>query len=763
MLKKTILFGVLLCTMNLTIFAQTAKERSVEVSVTTTTAPPQLNFSWPADENAEKYIVYKKELAAQDWGIPIDTLAGDATTYIDQNPVVGEAYEYAFFKEEFDLARQTICVTPGTPLQFVISDMYDIGLCCSFGFGYYNVEACGTVQAHGNSFGTEAIHDFVACDNGNACTDINVTISPDMFPNSTSWVLKNSQTGEELGSSGAVGTHIIARPKYGFIYAGIEVPAIESRGTMLLLIDDAYLTPLGQEIDRLELDLIRDGWQVKREAVNQNDPVADVKAVIQTVYAATPDLKSLFILGHVPVPYSGYIVPDTHKENHEGAWAADTYYGELTGVWTDELIDITTPDALPLRNHNIPGDGKLDQDSIPTKMELQVGRVDLSRLNFFELDEFELTRRYLDKNHAFKTGQLSVQRRALVDDNFMHQFAAPAASGWRNFAPMFGAENTEELDYFTTMKNESYLWSYGCGGGSHISAGGIGNTQDFASDSLLTVFTMLFGSQFGDWDNSNNFLRAPLAQGLTLTNCWAGSPAYTFHHMAMGYNIGYSIIRTQNTSNGLYNTGPQLVHTALMGDPSLRMHPVKMPQDVTAIANQATETIEVSWTAPTDEMVAGYYIYRSNSINGVFERIHQEAITTTSYIDPDPLQGENIYMVKTLKLETSGSGTYYNLSLGVDTETSIVLNTTDLTSSFKLYPNPSNGELYLEFEAAYVEEMQLSLMSLSGKILKEENIFAKQGRNLLDLNGVADGVYLLRVRMGEKTGLKKVIIMNSNQ
>jgi hypothetical protein len=31
-------------------------------------------------------------------------------------------------------------------------------------------------------------------------------------------------------------------------------------------------------------------------------------------------------------------------------------------------------------------------------------------------------------------------------------------------------------------------------------------------------FTMLFGSYFGDWDSQDNFLRAPLAQGLTLTN-----------------------------------------------------------------------------------------------------------------------------------------------------------------------------------------------------------------------------------------------------
>ena len=762
MSKKTTLIFMLFLSMSLSFFAQTAKERSVEVSATTTISPPQINFSWPEDLNANQYTIYKKSLEANDWGVAIDTLSGSAVSFTDTNIQLGEGYEYAFFKKEFDLARQTVCVDAGTPLAFTIDDMYSIGLCCSFGFGYYNVEACGEVQAHGSSFGTQAIHNFVACDDGDGCTEITITIAPDMFPNSTSWVLTNSQTGEELGNSGGVGTHIIERPKYGFIYAGIQISALEDRGTILLLIDDLYTDPLNTEIDRLELDLIKDGWRVKRRMVNRNDAVTSVKAVIQSVYTETPELKALFILGHVPVPYSGYIVPDTHKENHEGAWPADTYYGELTGTWTDANIDVTTPSALPLRNHNIPNDGKFDQDSIPTSMELQVGRVDLYGMNYFDLDEFELTRRYLNKNHLFKTAQIAVTRRALVDDNFDQQFAAPAASAWRNFAPMFGANSIDELDYFSTMKNESYLWSYGCGGGSHVSAGGIGNTQDFANDSLLTVFTMLFGSQFGDWDNDNNFLKAPLASGLTLTNCWAGSPPYTFHHMAMGYPIGYSIIRTQNSNYGVYQNGPQLVHTALMGDPSLRLHPVKMPTDFSAVTTQENETIELNWTAPIEEEIAGYYLYRSDSIYGNFERINDSPILGTSFVDMNPLQGKNVYMVKTLKLETSGSGTYYNLSLGADTETSIVLSTNDLSNRFKLYPNPTSGKLYLEFEEVNLGKIEINLMNFNGVVLHKEIYTAQKGKKMLDFSALADGVYLLQLKEGTKQGIKKIVIIHKD-
>lgn len=82
--------------------------------------------------------------------------------------------------------------------------------------------------------------------------------------------------------------------------------------------------------------------------------------------------------------------------------------------------------------------------------------------------------------------------------------------------------------------------------------------------------------------------------------------------MAMGEPIGESLLRTQNATANDYYPGPQLVHTSLMGDPSLRLHPVKPVENLTA-----TETllgVEITWTAPANETVAGYNIYRAEPI-----------------------------------------------------------------------------------------------------------------------------------------------------
>ena len=658
---RTLFFTFALCLLHLLAFAQppTAEERSVQVSAIVQNNPAQIDFTWKLDAGATGYSVYKKTLEAMDWGNSIASIAGSATSWVDTDVEVGKAYEYAFFKEEFAPAVWNVCVPPNTDLRFTANDMYNIGLCCSFGFGNYTVEACGQQLAYGDDFGGNSSQVFSVCDNGNACTDLTVTIVPDMFPNSTSWVLTNETTGAEIATSGPAGTYIAPRPEYGYIYAGIEVPAIEDRGSILLLFEGGLENVIGTELNQLELDLIGDGWKVVKRSAFSWDPVVDVKAKILDAYALHPDLKALYLLGQIPVPYSGNIYPDTHSE-HKGAWTADTYYGELDGVWTDNTVNTTT--AFFSENHNVPWDGKFDQDAIPTKMELQVGRVDFHNMPAFSDSEVELDRKYLDKAHQFKTGAVDVVRRGLVDDNFGQAFAAPAASGYRNFAPMFGHTNIDQVDYFTTMSTQSYLWSYGCGSGTIVSSEGIGTTTDFANNNLQSIFTMLFGSQFGDFNYQNNFLRAPLASGSTLTNCWAGSPAWTFHHMALGHNIGYSTIRTMNSDNAVYMDGPQLTHLALMGDPSLRMHPVKMVENLVFTNSGNTEII--SWTAPVGETIVGYNIYRANTLYGTFQKINSALITNTTYTDSTPLNGNNVYMVRAVKLETSGSGTYYNMSLG---------------------------------------------------------------------------------------------------
>jgi hypothetical protein len=137
--------------------------------------------------------------------------------------------------------------------------------------------------------------------------------------------------------------------------------------------------------------------------------------------------------------------------------------------------------------------------------------------------------------------------------------------------------------------------------------------------------------------------------------------------MALGETIGYSTRATQNSGgNGPYYPTQHAgeIHIALMGDPTLRMHPVLPPTNVKAI-NVAGNTV-VSWIPSTDSAVTGYHVYSSGSADGPFTRLTSSPVTGFTY-SHHALAA--YYMVRAVKLEESPSGSYFNPSQGVFTKT----------------------------------------------------------------------------------------------
>ncbi|HLP76426.1 MAG TPA: hypothetical protein VK327_05845 [Candidatus Paceibacterota bacterium] len=474
---------------------------------------------------------------------------------------------------------------------------------------------------------------------------------------------------------------------YGYILSGIRVPLQENRGKLLLVVDNTYAADLAPELDRLQQDIVGDGWTVTRINIDRSARVNAVKKLIKSEYDADPsNVKAVFLFGHVPVPYSGNIVPDGHYREHEGAWPCDGFYGDMDGAWTDDKVNVTL--ATESRNHNVPGDGKFDQSTFPAPLRLMVGRVDLAnmpgRTTFGGRptfpDERELLRNYLNKNHSFRTKLTTAPARGIVGDYFgVRDGEAFAASGWRNFAPFFGPANITSLQqqgtWIPTLSSNAYLWAYGCGSGSYTSIGGIGRvghyddgvTTELVNRNIKAVFTMLYGSWLGDWDSEDNLQRAVLATpDYGLTCVWSGRPHWFLQHMALGEPIGFSTLVTQNDAfTGLYrnqrNSCAGWTHIALMGDPTLRMHVVAPPSDVATRSED--NSVILSWTAANDS-VEGYNVYRAESPNGPFHRINASVLTVTTFTDSNALPRSHTYMVRAVKLESSASGTYFNLSQG---------------------------------------------------------------------------------------------------
>jgi hypothetical protein len=457
---------------------------------------------------------------------------------------------------------------------------------------------------------------------------------------------------------------------YGYIYAGVNAPLIEDRGTVVLLVA-ADTVSLASELQRLESDLVGDGWSVIRHDVSSNDDPAAIRGLVQNDYQSDGHVQAVFLLGHVPVVKSGNLNYDSHGAR---ALPADGFYGDITGDWRLEQDPTNRPSYFP------------------APIALMVGRVD-----FFDMPgvgastpwgtETELMRRYLNKDHAWRHKQVTVPRRALMA-NRVGDFdgQAFAATGYRNFEPFVGPGNIVEADisdnappaqrWISLASSSAWLWSYGCGGGRDVAISDLGTngqyndvwSTDIVGLDAKVVFSMFFGSHFGDWTGTDNIMRSVLATpSLGLTACIAGLPHWFCHHMALGEPIGYAARLTMNNTSLYQNQSNALTRAVfinLLGDPTLRMEAVAPPSNLSASGNI------LSWS-PSPDPVVGYYVYRSTDSHGPFLRLTPSLVSSNSYADLAAASGTYYYMVRAVALATNPSGSYLNASQGVFVQTDV--------------------------------------------------------------------------------------------
>lgn len=551
---------------------------------------------------------------------------------------------------------------------------------------------------------------------------------------------------------------------YGYILVGEKMyPNFPDRGTILIMIDDTLAGPLKTEIARLKQDLELEGWFVSTYTEKRADKrtPAMVKETIKGVYNKDKNLKALLLLGHIPVPYSGDVNIDGH-EDHKGAWPCDIYYGELAGEWTDFIVEDESPARLA--NHNVPDDGKFDNSILPADVTLQVGRVDMSNLPAFKDNEIELTRRYLNKNHAFRSFAFQPRARGLVTDKFGPMGGeAFAAGAYKAFAPMFGADSiVASGDFINEVRNGSFLFSYGTGPGSYNNVGGVITTSHYADKPAYSVFNMAFGSYFGDWDNTNNVLRAALAgEGYALTNSWSGRPHWIYHHMAMGETVGYSTMKSMNDYGSYFrfilytDTLVRLVSPALMGDPTLKLFvPASAPISASAEAANSraniTFTQPADWKGKVDQVVLRRRQPGSRSFKNIVFKAPDEPWDEPQenfiYDEQLPVKGTYTYMLYGRSLQHTASGSYYNYTPGISFTVDItqvgIAGQPQHKALTGIYPQPAANMVNINIPETG-ETLELAMADASGRILKQMKLRAEGQTLAMETQDLAPGFYTL--------------------
>ena len=161
-------------------------------------------------------------------------------------------------------------------------------------------------------------------------------------------------------------------------------------------------------------------------------------------------------------------------------------------------------------------------------------------------------------------------------------------------------------------------------------------------------------------DSTNNLLRALLCTpNFGYMSMYAVSLWWQFQPIALGNPIGYGL---QHTANSPSAPEELEVYLSLLGDPTLRLQILAPPANVQAAVVQSA--VQITWQ-PTLESGIQYFVYRStNGISGSFNRLTSVPIAASIFSDVSPPSGPKHYQVRALKLISTGSGTFTNLSQG---------------------------------------------------------------------------------------------------
>ena len=511
----------------------------------------------------------------------------------------------------------------------------------------------------------------------------------------TAWTtLSTNVTGLSFtDTNGSVGQRFeyqaltaLRQPRSGYILSAINATPIDYRGKVILLVDQTLTNALATNLTQLTQDLVGDGWKVTRHDAPRHDDstwasnppnIAVIKGWITNDYNADPtNTKAIYIVGHVSIPFSGWLNPDGHGGR---PFPADAYYGSIGETnWTDSTVNQTNNPYWTYPN--VPGDGIFDQSSLPINQFLAVGRVDFANMPAFNTtniagvlpkSEADLLKQYLNKAHAFRNNTFQFADRSVATSAY--DDAEPFGSADRTSSRLYGFDTirVEAGDLFYST-NKSYLFGFYAGYGNSS------NIRDVADDrptvahyhysadladptkEPLVAFYVLSGSYFGEWQLQDDFLRATVATPTYgLEAVYGTGPAVLpmnlyFEPVGLGEPIGAGVTRTIN-----YSYLSVDVQFTLLGDPTVRFQITAPPTALVATTN--ANSVSLAWT-PSSEPGAQYLVYRStNGLDGDFLK-HSASLSAFTFTDNAPPAGSKMYAVRAAKLLTTGSGSFTNLS-----------------------------------------------------------------------------------------------------
>lgn len=589
-------------------------------------------------------------------------------------------------------------------------------------------------------------------------------VASNLSATATSWTDINVVLGEAYEYQ--VRRTISVGDAIGNLTVSVKHDQSNYKGKMILAIDNSFQSSLATEILQLKKDLTNEGWNVielyvPRATTWETEPsILTVKNAIVAAYnnAPTNDKPThLFLLGHIPIARSGQsaIAPDNHDVN-KGARGSDCFYADIDGVYTD--VATYNPSGINSLAINLPNDLKWDQDFIPSQLEMAFGRVDFANITSYTTSEENLLRNYLTKLHSYRIvengydmGEKTAFRSGYDNSN---------DGSYRSLIPISGTSNVDfysgSLTFPQWVQNNGPYQIF-------MQNSLVPNLNEWNSYGMNATIYSSDQSYWGYWDEPEGFtyakVRALLASN---TKClgiiYTTTAINTFHQPAMGETMGWSCkrIMDHNLTNNLlekksqsYDT-PEFwnrTHFQYHGDPTLRLFQVKPASNLQATTNGTNITL--TWNASLETDIVGYNVYKSNSEFGIYTKLTSNPIVDLNYTDSS-YNSDDWYMVRAIKLQTTGSGTFLNPSIGISNNVASLFNRDFELETISIYPNPTKNSLTILSDS---DLTSYQIIDLQGKVVLANNFSSKT----IDINQLETGVYLIKILSNDKSVIKKFV------
>ena len=160
--------------------------------------------------------------------------------------------------------------------------------------------------------------------------------------------------------------------------------------------------------------------------------------------------------------------------------------------------------------------------------------------------------------------------------------------------------------------------------------------------------------------------------------------------------------------------------------------------------------INFSWSAAPN---AEDYTLQISLTENFTDIVEEFVVSGTTYEWTNPSIGQLFWRVTANN--DCGSATSSGFRMDVLTSVHQLSDGRELS----IFPNPNQGNLFVEFTGNWSGQVEAQLMSLNGQVLQNFQLEATAGRMNLDLNDLPAGTYLLELRQGQERVVERLVRM----